>query len=79
MRIRNVVTILAGAALAASPVAVSAAAPLSVFNSDVRAGASVSGSSQLDGTAIALGLLILVAIVAVAATGDDEVDRPTSP
>lgn len=76
MRIRNVVTILAGAALAVSPVAVGAAAPLSV---DMPVGARISGASQLDGTSIALGLLILVAIAAVAVSGDDEVDRPTSP
>lgn len=79
MRLRNVVTMLAGAALAVSPVAVNAAAPLSVAGADMRAGAPVSGASMLDSTAIALGLLILVAIVAVSVTGDDEVDRPTSP
>lgn len=76
MRIRNVVTILAGAALAVSPVAAGAAAP---FGADMPVGASVRGANSLEGTSIALGLLILVAIVAVAATGDDEVDRPTSP
>ncbi|MBX3560711.1 MAG: hypothetical protein KF780_02755 [Sphingomonas sp.] len=73
-------TILSASTLAISPIAVSAATPLSVANANMRAGAVTTDSSQLNGgVGIGLGLLIFVAIIAIAVSSDSEGGTPTSP
>jgi hypothetical protein len=75
---RKLTTILTAAALAIAPTAATAATSLSVAQAaDVRAAAPTSDASNLNRTAsIALGFLILVAIIAVAVSGGDEPDSP---
>lgn len=80
MKAKRLLTILSASALAISPIAVNAAAPLSPASADMRVGAASTGSSQLNGgIGIALGLLILVAIIAVVVSSDSEGGTPASP
>lgn len=81
MNAQRLLTILSASALAVAPIAANAAAPLSIASHDMRAGPDMRDGSQLNGgTGIALGLLVLVAIIAVAVTsGDDDGGTPASP
>lgn len=77
MKAKNILLALSAASLAAAPVAAQSAASLSV--APVRAAAEVEDASQLNSAAIALGVLILVAIIAVGVSDDKDTGSPASP
>ncbi len=80
MNAKRLATILSASALAFAPIAVNAAAPLSITAAEMRAGATTSDASEMNGgVGIALGLLLLVAIIAIAVSSDGEGGTPASP
>ena len=78
MNARKLTTLWAAAALALAPTAATAATSLSVAQAaDVRAAAPITDANELNRTAsIAIGFLILVAIIAIAVSGGDEPESP---
>ena len=78
MNAKKLTTILTAAALAFGSTAATAASSLSVAQAaDARAAATMDNANELNRTAsIAIGFLILVAIIAVAVSGGDEPDSP---
>ena len=78
MNARKLTTILAAAALAIAPTAATAATSLSVAQAaDVRAAAPMTDANELNRTAsIAIGFMVLVAIIAIAVSGGDSPDSP---
>ncbi|MDQ8758013.1 hypothetical protein RCO27_17440 [Sphingosinicella sp. LHD-64] len=79
MNFKRLLTAVSASALALSPVAAQAAAPLSVAT-PVRAAAPMDDANSMAGSAgIALGVLLLVAIIAIAVSNDSDEGTPASP